>query len=271
MNMIVVIFLENSIQYCMQMSADQTSQPDRRVPAPLQPLPGNAAQATRRKTPPPSVDAIVERVLGAILAHQLPPGTQLVEERLASAFRVSRTKIRQALGRLAHDGIITVIPNRGGFVSSPTVEEAREVFESRRLIEPHLVRRLAGAPTSEQIERLRAHVALESAARAANDKRSIIQLSGQFHQIIADMVGNAFLARTMRELETLTCLVIILYDAPNVPSCPYHEHSDLIDAIAAHDADRAVALMIEHLNHVEATLDLAQGAGSEIDLEAVFA
>ena len=164
-----------------------------------------------------------------------------------------------------------MIPNRGAFVSSPSVEEARAVFEARRLIEPHLARRLAASATRQQVARLRAHVSLEAAARAANDKQAIIRLSGQFHQIIADMVGNVFLARTMRELETLTCLVIILYDAPNVPSCPYHEHSDLIVAIEARDGARAAALMIEHLNHVEATLDFTQAGEREIDLEAVFA
>lgn len=229
------------------------------------------AQARRRKPAPASVDAIVERMLGAILAHQLPPGTQLVEERLAAAFHVSRTKIRQALGRLAHDGIVTIIPNRGGFVSSPTIEDARAVFESRRLIEPHLVRRVATSARKDQIDRLRAHVALETAAREANDRRAIIRLSGQFHEIIAEMAGNRHLARTMRELEALTCLVIILYDAPNVPSCPNHEHTDIIDAIAARDAGRAAALMVEHLNHVEGALDLTQGARDEVDLEAVFA
>ena len=74
----------------------------------------------------------------------------------------------------------------------------------------------------------------------------------------------------MRELETLTCLVIILYDAPNVPSCPYHEHSDITDAVEAHDAVRAAALMLEHLNHVESSLDLRQAVTGDIDLEAVF-
>ena len=225
---------------------------------------------TGRRRAPPSIDGIYQRVLGAILAHQLPPGTQLVEERLASVFGVSRTKIRQALGRLAHESIVTNVPNRGAFVSSPTVEEAREVFEARRLIEPDLVRRLARSATAEQIERLRAHVALESAARAANDRRAIIRLSGDFHQIIAELAGNAFLARAMRELETLTCLVIILYDAPNVPSCPYDEHSAITDAIEAHDPGRAAAMMVEHLNHVEGSLDLKQATGGEVDLEAVF-
>ena len=72
------------------------------------------------------------------------------------------------------------------------------------------------------------------------------------------------------ELEALTCLVISLYDAPNVPSCPYHEHSDLIDAIEAGDGKRAAALMVEHLNHVEGTLEFRQ-ASDEIDFDAVFA
>jgi DNA-binding GntR family transcriptional regulator len=210
-------------------------------------------------------------VLAAILGHQLPPGTQLVEERLAGVFGVSRTKIRQALARLAHDSIVTVIPNRGAFVSSPTVAEARDVFEARRLIEPDLVRRLAGSANAAEIERLRAHVAFESVARAANDRRAIIRLSGDFHQIIAELAGNGFLARTMRELETLTCLVIILYDAPNVPSCPHHEHSGIIDAIEAHDGERAAQLMLDHLNHVEGALDLSRPVDGEIDLEAVFA
>lgn len=225
---------------------------------------------TPRKQSPLSIDGIYQRVLGAILEHQLPPGTQLVEERLASVFGVSRTKIRQALARLAHDSIVTVVPNRGAFVSSPTVEEAREVFEARRLIEPSLVERVARSATAAHIARLREHVALESAARGARDKRSIIRLSGEFHHIIAEMAGNSFLARAMRELETLTCLVIILYDAPNVPSCPYHEHSDITDAVEAHDTVRAAALMLEHLNHVERSLDLRQAIAGDIDLEAVF-
>ena len=77
------------------------------------------------KPPLPSVDAIHQRVLGAIVEHRLPPGTKLGEERLAKVFGVSRTQIRQVLERLAHDRIATVVPNRGAFVSSPTVEEAR--------------------------------------------------------------------------------------------------------------------------------------------------
>ncbi|MEO8751463.1 MAG: GntR family transcriptional regulator, partial [Casimicrobiaceae bacterium] len=182
---------------------------------------------SRRGPTPRSVDVIYDRVLGAILEHRLPPGTKLGEERLAAVFGVSRTQVRQALARLTHDRIVTLIANRGAFVSSPTVDEAREVFEARRLIEPDLIRRVALSASAADVRKLREHVSLESAARNANDKRTIIRLSGDFHQIIADMAGNTFLGRTMRELESLTCLVIILYDAPDVPSCPYDEHTGL--------------------------------------------
>lgn len=218
-----------------------------------------------------SVIEIHDRILTAISERRLVPGTQLVEEKLASVFGVSRTKIRQAIARLAHDGIVTVFHNRGAFVSSPSVSEAREVFEARRLIEPWLIRSLAANASAAQVAKLRAHVKLESEARAANDRRSIIRLSGDFHQIIAEMVGNSLIARTMRELESLTCLVIILYDSPHVPACPYHEHSDLIDAIERHDPDEAARRMIEHLNHVEAALDLDREGEREVDLESAFA
>jgi DNA-binding GntR family transcriptional regulator len=221
--------------------------------------------------PPPSVDTIHQRVLGAIVEHRLPPGTKLGEERLARVFGVSRTQVRQVIERLSHDRIVTVVPNRGAFVSSPTVEEAREVFAARRVIEPELIRQALRVANKDDIRRLRAHVAQESAARAANDKRAIVRLSGEFHQLIAEVAGNRYLAKTLRDLETLTCLVIILYDAPNMPACPYHEHSDLVDAIEARDEKRAAEHMVEHLQHVEASLHFERAPDGEIDFEAVFA
>lgn len=228
-------------------------------------------RAPKVRRAPASVDEITERVLTAIWEHRLPPGTKLVEEKLAGVFGVSRTKVRLALGRLAHDSILTIFPNRGTFVSSPTIEEARHVFNARRMIEPAIVRRMAQAPSKDQVARLRRSVELEAEARARNDRRTIIRLSGEFHMLLAEMAGNPFLLRSMRELTSLTCLIIALYDSPGVPSCPHHEHGDLVDAIQARDDERAAAVMVTHLDHVEHTLDLHTAAGAEVDLEAVFA
>lgn len=218
-----------------------------------------------------SVDEIGERILGAIWEHRLPPGTKLVEEKLAVAFKVSRTKVRLALARLSNDGILTTEPNRGTFVSSPSIDEARQVFNARRLIEPALLRSLAGAIRREQVVRLRKFVAMESDARARGDRGATIRLSGEFHLALAELAQNGYVTRYMRELCSLTCLVIALYDAPGTPSCPHHEHAEIVDALEAQDADKACALMSEHLTHVENTLRLEMPAQAEVDFEALFA
>lgn len=220
---------------------------------------------------PATVEEIGDRILGAIWEHRLPPGTKLVEERLAAAFAVSRTKIRLALARLSHDGVLTIEPNRGTFVSSPTVEQARQVFHARRMLEPALLRSLCESVQPAQLARLRKNVALEAEARARNDRHAMIRLSGEFHLLIAELGRNPYIGRYMRELCSLTCLVIALYDAPGTPACPHHEHAGIVDAIEAQDGNKACALMMEHLDHVEGTLRLEMPVQAEVDFAALFA
>jgi DNA-binding GntR family transcriptional regulator len=217
-----------------------------------------------------STDQIYERIRMAILEHRLVPGTQLIEDKLATIFEVSRTKVREATGRLVHDRIATNIPNRGAFIASPTPKEARDVFTARRLIEPGLVRTTAENATPRQISALRAHVAREAKARTSGNAASLLVLTGEFHLMLAEFAGNGFLERTLRELESLTCLCMILYDAPGSPSCAPDEHDKLLDAIEARDADRAAALMLRHLEHIEASLSLAPRPDRELSLEQAF-
>ncbi len=81
---------------------------------------------------------------------------------------------------------------------------------------------------------MRAHLDKERAAYRAGDQRQIITLSGEFHFLIADMAGNSFLSRTLRELETLSALIIILFGTPTHEACP-SDHPALVDAIEAGD------------------------------------
>ena len=216
------------------------------------------------------LDAIYERILTAVMEHRLIPGTKLVEEKLAGVFEVNRTRIREVLARLAYEGIVTTIPNRGAFIASPSVEEARHIFQARRIMEPALIRNLVARGSSEDFQKLHAHVAEKRAARDRDDKRAVIRLSGEFHLLIAEMVASPPLIKLMRELSSLTCLIILLYDSPNVPACPNHEHTEIIAAMQEGDADKAIELMVGHLDHIEATLDLSLPEDSEVDLEAIF-
>lgn len=214
-------------------------------------------------------DDIYERIYVAILEHRLHPGTKLVEERLADIFGVSRARIREVLARLAHEQIVEIVPQRGAFVAKPTIDQALDVFEARRLIEPAVVRRLIDALTPEKLARLRQHQDLEVEARRREDRRAVVRLSGEFHVLAAELAGNSALARHMRELATLTCLMIFLYDAPTSSSCRADEHSQIIDAIAERDAIRAERLMLNHLKHIEEGMNL-DGTTEEVDLEAIF-
>jgi len=100
--------------------------------------------------------------------------------------------------------------------------------------------------------------------------RPAIRLSGEFHTLVAELAGNSALARNMRELCMLTCLTIFLYDAPTAQSCRHDEHGLIIDALAKKDRARAEKLMIEHLNHIEGSLQL-EGHAGETDLARIFA
>jgi DNA-binding GntR family transcriptional regulator len=237
----------------------------RSMPAPARKKNLPAARPDRENT----VDDIYERIYIAILEHRLQPGTKLGEEKMAEIFGVSRARIREVLARLAHEQIVELFPQRGAYVAKPTIEQAREIFEARRLIEPAVLRRFVDTLTPEKIQRIRQHVELEADARRRGDKRAVIRLSGEFHTLVAELAGNSALARTMRELCMLTCLTIFLYDAPTAQSCRDDEHQAIIDAVARRDRARAEKLMLDHLDHIEGSLKLEQDNG-EADLEAIF-
>jgi DNA-binding GntR family transcriptional regulator len=78
---------------------------------------------------------VYEQIWSAIIDNSLPPATRLVEERLCEIFGVGRTRLRQVLQRLAHERVVTLMPNRGAMVAKPSVREAKEVFTARRVLE----------------------------------------------------------------------------------------------------------------------------------------
>lgn len=234
------------------------------------PMPAPARKsATPRAERESTVDEIYERIYIAILEHRLQPGTKLGEERMADIFGVSRARIREVLARLAHEQIVELYPQRGAYIAKPTTEQARDVFEARRLIEPAVMKRLIDTLTPEKVNRLRQHNELEADAHRRNDKRAVIRLSGEFHTLAAELAGNSALARSMRELCMLTCLIIFLYDAPTAQSCRNDEHERIVDAVAKRDRAKVEQLMLDHLDHIEGSLQLDHSNG-EADLEAIF-
>ncbi len=221
----------------------------------------------------PLTDAqMYERVISAILDHRLPPGTKLVEDKLASAFGVSRTRVRPVLVRLANEQVVTLTPNRGATVAEPTEQEAREVFEVRRLIEPRLVELFVQRASDKDVACLRRLIADEEAARAANDVRRAVRLSGEFHLFIAERSGHQTLGRVLRELVSRTSLVLMTFSPPiasereQAAACGCREHQALIDAIRLRDGKEAMRRMRDHLARIEKQLVFEQPGAAGDDL-----
>jgi len=221
--------------------------------------------------PATSVKQIVERVWLSIAERRLRPGVQLKEEQMAAIFGVSRTRIRQALATLEHDGLVTIAPKRGAFVSKPSVQDAHDVFFVRASVERRVVERLCLSVTEDGLTRMRDHVARERIANAEDNTTDIIKLSGGFHLLLAELTGSDFLFATMRDLIARTSLITAVYRNTSRYNCGPDEHAGIVAAITAKEAEKAICLMTHHLKHVEAELDLTEIRDLSNDLRAALA
>lgn len=201
------------------------------------------------------MDEMHDSIVAAIAEHRLAPGTRLREERLAELFQVSRTQVRPVLQRLEHEGLVERQPRRGAVVATPSREATAQIFEARHLVEPWLVKRCCDSADRSGLKRLERVVNDESHARAAGDQRAVVRLSGDFHRVLAELAGNAPLSRLMQGLTVRTCLAIVANRASTGSTCREDEHQQIVEAIAAGDARRAMKLMTTHLLHIERALD----------------
>lgn len=200
-------------------------------------------------------DNIDSTILASILGARIRPGTRLSENQLSALFRVSRTRVREAMMRLEARGIVTVSPRRGWYVVEPSAEEAMTVYAARRAIETGLLRGMKVLP-EEGRRLLSAHLEEEKAAMAAGDRQRLTCLMGDFHIRIAEIAGNPILIDILRDLTARTILISMLYQSEFHAAQSHEGHCRIFEAMAAGDFERAAVLSVEHLDEVEAGLDL---------------
>ncbi|EJL49056.1 transcriptional regulator [Rhizobium sp. CF122] len=221
--------------------------------------------ATALQTADDSADTgaqqIRDAIRDAIVERRLSPGTKLSEGDVGNLFNVSRTLARAALQALSYEGLVSVEKNRGAFVAYPSPEEARQIFAARRLVEPGILREAAARIKPSQIQHLRQLLLEEGrliSERGQTARRAEIKASGDFHLTLASISGNAIMQRFMDELVARSSLVIALYGQSTISSCGHSEHGDIVAAIERNDLDEACRLMLHHIAHIEADLDLRE-------------
>ena len=201
-----------------------------------------------------STSVIVRALTKAIVEHRLLPGSKLAEQKLADHFGVSRTLVRQALLQLSQHQLVTLEPARGAFVAAPSVQEAKQVFEVRRMLEAEMTRAFVMQVTPRQIATLRDHVAQEKVAIVQEDAPGRTELLGDFHVRMAELMGNEVLAQMLSQLISRCALITLMYQTARAAAHSNDEHAAIVDALEAKDLEGALHLMHQHLLHVEQNL-----------------
>jgi DNA-binding GntR family transcriptional regulator len=162
---------------------------------------------------------------------------------------------------LAKDKLIRSVPDKGAFVSKPSAAEAREIFAVRRILEAALAREFVERARPADYKRIELHLKQERKAVADDDVQQRNKLLGDFHILLAEVVGNSVLTEMLRELSARSAVITALFQSGLDAACSSDEHHAFLRAAKSGDVKKACGLMVAHLEHVEAALNFDGPAG----------
>jgi DNA-binding GntR family transcriptional regulator len=180
------------------------------------------------------------------IAYQFRPGERLSEIELAARLGVSRTPVREALGRLVAEGFL--LPATRGYMRRPLeVQETLDLYEARVAVERECLRLALERATGTQLEEAAAYLEDSRRAPAGTAVQRLVELDEGFHLRIADMAGNAELRRMLASLNERIRFIRWI-DMENVGrDSTQQEHQGILDALRARDTARGDRLLAAHI------------------------
>jgi DNA-binding GntR family transcriptional regulator len=191
---------------------------------------------------------VAERLRQRIFSHELPPGTWVDEQALAEHYGISRTPLREALKVLASEGLVTLKPRRGCYVTEISERDLDEVFTVMSLLEGECARLSAAKASAGDLVRLQAiHADLEQAAAAA-DIDGFFEANQAFHLALQEIADNRWLLQVIEDLRKVIKLSRhhSLFSEGRLEQS-LAEHRDILQALLERDGTRAEALMRTHI------------------------
>jgi DNA-binding GntR family transcriptional regulator len=180
-----------------------------------------------------------------ILEGRLGPGTKLIQTELAARLDVSTTPVREALQDLAREGLVLLDPHRGAFVRELSLEEVREIYELRILLEPMLLRRSVPGLTEDL---LTTAAGLWRRMGEEDDLSRWAELNREFHAVLFSPAAGSRLAEIVAGLrDSATPFVALSLRKPHQREDSNAEHGRLIELLRAGDIDAAEELSRRHL------------------------
>lgn len=200
-----------------------------------------------------------EVVRRAILRGSIQPGTRLTQGQLADQLELSTTPVREALRRLASEGLVRIDHHRGAIVRAHDKAELAEIYELRLLLEPLAIRKAAERITDDELDEA------EALWEQMNDHSDIdawSECNRHFHAIFARAAQSPTLNQVLRGLRDSSAPYVrwSLVLNPGFSEHANEEHRELLDAVRARDGERAAAI---EANHLRATLSEIMNEGSD--------
>jgi DNA-binding GntR family transcriptional regulator len=190
-----------------------------------------------------------------IVTLQLAPGALLNDAQLMQELKLGRTPIREALQRLACEGLVVLRPRRGAFVASLSITDLQQIFELRLVIEPQAAAMAAERATSADLAVMTASVAQLEQADPNGSPQVYIEIDRSFHRAVARAAHNRFLESTLSRMYNLNLrLWYLALDRIGPMRQAIEEHTRVLEAIRRREGPTAAAAMREHIAHFQARI-----------------
>ena len=197
--------------------------------------------------------SVYEAVRDGIISGELRPGDPLVEAQLSADLGISKTPVREALIRLARDGLVVQELHRRSRVATPTVEDVRQACEVRRWVEAEIAAQAARDAPKALIEQLEASIRDSERSLKRKDTRRWAEAIGSFTDTLVEYSGNRYAAELLERMRNILSLIAnISQVAPGRRSRSIDEHRAILDAIRNRDPASAADATRAHLNSIEA-------------------
>ncbi len=189
-----------------------------------------------------------------IVTCEYAPGSFLNEELLSEELKISRTPIRDALGRLEQEGLIEIKAKKGITVTPLSIRDINMIFQVRKLYEPYALKNYGSHIPEEQLnEYYKIYKSRKTDAKCLEDSNYFYELDNAFHQMIIDACPNTYLqhsyAQTQTQNERFRFMSGNVVDSRLTDT--FHEHIDIIIPCLQKDWDTAVEKLLYHLDEAK--------------------
>ncbi len=202
------------------------------------------------------VDDVYGRLRDLIFSNALRAGQKLVDRDLAEQLGVSRTPVREALGRLAMTGLVESRSRRGYYVSTFSAEQVVDLYEFRKILEVHAVQLATKNATPSHLQEFdRILEDLKKLTSDLTDHADAVKLDMEIHELIARASGNASLHQVMQNvLDTVMWLVSVEISDKDALAAAHRQHQAILHMIKKKDSEGAAALIRTHVESAQENL-----------------